>query len=752
MSYRFLLAGPVAALIAISAQPSPAQIDPGDVMAYWPLDETESSVLIAEDASGNENPAQIKNDFIGSDIIFTPKSGDSFTGDGPEIDSATRDAITLRGSTVLHAPETTSLNFDKTQGTISFWMNVDYTDRMSILRIASGGPDNWSYSNSLSLEMTGSTLANRVYFYPNLSEGYYMVDHPPVAGQWEHYVFSWDYTESASGGAAEPNRVRAWVNGVAVDHVPASGNQGDANFNSAPTATGDWVFGQRFLDSSSTKRPFSGMMSEISLFDTSLDDTAVAALYSSGVNAADPNLVAYWDMAERSGPDVTDSSTNTTTMTHSSVGQERFLPGNGPIWAEAFPNNRPSYLTRALQFDGTNRGLLEALAGEGSTLHFDKSRGTLVMWAYFNNTDRMGLIGDSNGGTTLQISSSARLYFQPNGNQSSAGFLADAGAGGALPANEWVHLALTWDVDAEASGDFTDPAKITMYYNGVSIPNLNHSAFRPDQNFTQAAVTGEEWIIGRRNDIFDDANPRWMNGQLADIALFDAVLSQAEIQEIIDDGLAELLTPPNTDPEITITQATFNLTEGDAHTTASVALVTDAEDPDGDLTVAITDDSGYPGDLSVANVDGEVIVTADAPCATTADTYTITLQVTDSEEATDSATFDIVVAANVAPTIGSYANITVELDSSDTATPDAPPADANDNIVSVEVSPETLTGGGTLSIDPETGVVTITTTPDTAADTYPVTVTVTDVCGETATANFELTVPTSVGGWMELAD
>lgn len=668
------------------------------------------------------------------------------------IDSEPKDAITLRGSTVLYAPESASLNFNKSSGTISFWMNVDYTDRMSILRIASGGPDNWSYSNSLSLEMTGSSLANRVYFYPNLSEGYYMADHPPVAGQWEHYVFAWDYTESASGVAAEPNRVRAWVNGVPVNHIPASGNQGDANFNTVPTATGDWVFGQRFLDGSSTRRPFSGHMAEISLFDTNLDDSAVAELFNEGVDSGDPNLVAYWDMADRSGPNVSDSSTNDTTLTHSSVGQERFLPGNGPIWADAFPNNRPSYLTRALQFDGTNRGLLEALAGEGSSLNFDKSRGSLVMWAYFNNTDRMGLIGDSTGGTTLQISSQGRLYFQPNGNQSNSGFLADAGAGGALPANEWVHLALTWDVDEPASGDFTDPAKITMYYNGNSIPNLNNASFRPDQNFTEAAVTGEEWIIGRRHDIFDDSNPRWMNGQLADIALFDTVLSETEIQEIIDDGLAELLTPPNTDPEIAITQPTFNLTEGDAATSSTVALVTDAEDADGDLDVAITDDDGYTGSLAVSNVDGEVILTATAPCGITATTYTITLQVTDSEEATDSATIDIVIAANVAPTIGSYANLTVELNTTETATPDAPPADDNDNIVSVEVSPETLTGGGTLSIDPVTGVVTINSTPDTAADTYPVTVTVTDVCGEVATSTFDVTIPTSVSGWIDLND
>lgn len=218
-----------------------------------------------------------------------------------------------------------------------------------------------------------------------------------------------------------------------------------------------------------------------------------------------------------------------------------------------------------------------------------------------------------------------------------------------------------------------------------------------------------------------------------------------------DIGADQTETPASV-PELTITQSTLNLTEGDSTTTASVALVTDSVYEDGDLVVTISDDGGYTGALSVENIGGEVIVTVDAPCGTAAQSYTVTIEVANTTEASDSDTIDIVVAANSAPTIGSYANITVPLDSTDTATPDAAPADANDNIDTVEVSPETLTGGGTVSVDPVTGVVTISTTPDTEADTYNITVTVTDLCGEEAVSSFALTVPTSVADWMQLTD
>ncbi|MCC5877516.1 MAG: hypothetical protein JJU11_14950 [Candidatus Sumerlaeia bacterium] len=268
--------------------------------------------------------------------------------------------------------------------------------------------------------------------------------------------------------------------------------------------------------------------------------------------------------------------------------------------------------------------------------------------------------------------------------------------------------------------------------------------------YAPADVASGEDEAGMRLHRWDDGTDEWVLVPGSTVDTGENTVS-AEVSEL--GVFAAIWTEvPNTDPEITITQSTFSLTEGDTATSGTVALVTDAEDADGDLTVEVSDNGGYTGTISVDNVDGEVIFTADAPCGTVATTYTITLLVTDSEEATDTATFDIVIAANPAPTIGDYDNTTLAHNNTTTVTPDAPPAHANDNIVSVEVAPETLTGGGTVSVNPETGVVTITTTLGTEANTYSITVTVTDICGNTDASSFDLTVPTSVTGWMQLVD
>ena len=66
--------------------------------------------------------------------------------------------------------------------------------------------------------------------------------------------------------------------------------------------------------------------------------------------------------------------------------------------------------------------------------------------------------------------------------------------------------------------------------------------------------------------------------------------------------------------------------------------------------------------------------------------------------------------------------------------------DDNDNIVSVDVVPVGLPGGGSLSVNGLTGVVSVNTAMTTQLGDYPVTVTVTDACGASAAQGFTLTV------------
>jgi hypothetical protein len=116
------------------------------------------------------------------------------------------------------------------------------------------------------------------------------------------------------------------------------------------------------------------------------------------------------------------------------------------------------------------------------------------------------------------------------------------------------------------------------------------------------------------------------------------------------------------------------------------------------------------------------------------------LRVTDSAGRTASGVFNVNVTNNRIPTVGAYANARVAAGDARVITPAAPPADGNGNYATATVSPATLPGGGTLAINPVTGVVTATTTAGTTLGTVPVEVRVSDSCGAVDIERFTLTI------------
>ncbi|MDK2972735.1 MAG: hypothetical protein PWP23_2490 [Candidatus Sumerlaeota bacterium] len=477
---------------------------PGSLKAHYKLDQTSGTTVI--DSSGNANNGTLQE----LTTQFPVVNGPVMNANGPTPSASTqRNAVELDGSNdVLYVSSETSLEFDKTRGSISLWMNADANARMSILRCVNGG----SY-NGPSLEKTSSSIASRVYFYPNLNEGYFMAEHAPVPGAWEHYVFTWDYTEADSGDAANPNRVKCYVNGVQTTNRTASGGTGDTTFTTKPSdAVGDWVFGQRFLDSSSTQRPFDGEFAEIAIYDTDLSGAEALSLYENGVNTAHANLVAFWDFSEGSGTTVGDDAgiadmfTSETTPT--------FPEGAGPTWVTANAGaNKPAYITKALEFDGTDDCFT---IPDSASLDFDKAQGTITGWFYFPaaGSGRRGLIGSQNSGFQSESHSSDSIYFYPTGS----GLLV---LGGTRTYDDWMHVAFVWDNTAAT--------KAELFFNGVSVASTT-TAF--------SATTTNDWTVGRKAELTDTTNPRWFLGQMADIAIFDHPYLVEDINYIIANGVA----------------------------------------------------------------------------------------------------------------------------------------------------------------------------------------------------------------------
>jgi len=158
----------------------------------------------------------------------------------------------------------------------------------------------------------------------------------------------------------------------------------------------------------------------------------------------------------------------------------------------------------------------------------------------------------------------------------------------------------------------------------------------------------------------------------------------------------------------------------------------------------------YPAnpDISIQNVqvtDRTVSATAAASCLIAAPNlpsfriYPAVLRVIDVDGREASAVFPINVSNNSIPTLGTYANTMIPPGASTNVTPSAGPADANANLTTVTVVPGLLPGGGTVSVGND-GVVSISTTTNTALGAHVITVSVRDGCDAVTSKSFTLNV------------
>jgi hypothetical protein len=205
------------------------------------------------------------------------------------------------------------------------------------------------------------------------------------------------------------------------------------------------------------------------------------------------------------------------------------------------------------------------------------------------------------------------------------------------------------------------------------------------------------------------------------------------------------ITTTNTAPVLSMAGSVTVQRGTPTPTVATVGTVTDLDTP---LTATIT---SAPADTVItASISGANIVVsarAESSISTTLSsrTYPVTLKVTDSAGSMSSASFNLIVQPNPAPTLGDYVDQNLLKGMSVTATPSSAPADANGNLGAspATVFPATLPGGGTLSIDQVTGVVTASALPATVAGVYTIRVTLQDTSGAAVVKGFNLTVADS---------
>ncbi len=201
---------------------------------------------------------------------------------------------------------------------------------------------------------------------------------------------------------------------------------------------------------------------------------------------------------------------------------------------------------------------------------------------------------------------------------------------------------------------------------------------------------------------------------------------------------ATILLALNQSPTI-IAASGVSRIAGNLTSNSTIATVTDAETAAGSLTVTVT--SANPtGGVTISNiVNTNGTITADivAACAATSGTASFTLQVSDGV-LTTTATLNVAVNANIAPTVAYGSVQNVVLIRSRTIAPTSPPAD-DGGVTSVVVqSRGTFTGTATVDA---AGVVTIASARP--VGTHTITIRVTDGCGLATDASFSLVVNAS---------
>ncbi|MEP6603368.1 MAG: reprolysin-like metallopeptidase [Spartobacteria bacterium] len=205
-------------------------------------------------------------------------------------------------------------------------------------------------------------------------------------------------------------------------------------------------------------------------------------------------------------------------------------------------------------------------------------------------------------------------------------------------------------------------------------------------------------------------------------------------------------TSSNTAPTVNVTNS-ISAVRGKP--TATVAVVGTASDVNGDPLTASISNAPFGAHVTASISGGNISLSAVVDCALvttlSSRTYPITLTVTDSIGSSTSRTVNLVVTPNPSPTLGAYSDISVAQNSSATTAPAAPAADANGNLAAnpYSVIPATLPGGGTLTVNQSTGVVTATTTAGSTLGTVSVRVTALDSCGAAAVRTFNLNVVAS---------
>ncbi len=175
--------------------------------------------------------------------------------------------------------------------------------------------------------------------------------------------------------------------------------------------------------------------------------------------------------------------------------------------------------------------------------------------------------------------------------------------------------------------------------------------------------------------------------------------------------------------------------QGSSAVAATVATLSDHQDPAGSLVVTIASAPSGIVVSALTNTNGTVTAIVTASCTAALGINPVVLQARDSDGAVSAVQLFVNVSANTLPTLGNYADTSVSVLSSTAVIPSVAPSDNGTIVNLIATSP---TFSGSLGANTVNGVVNIGNARP--GGTHIITVTATDNCGANLSQGFVLTV------------
>ena len=208
------------------------------------------------------------------------------------------------------------------------------------------------------------------------------------------------------------------------------------------------------------------------------------------------------------------------------------------------------------------------------------------------------------------------------------------------------------------------------------------------------------------------------------------VLTAARVPGICSSGAGQCVI--NLAPTI-IPASGLSRQQGSPPANSPIATVTD----DGGNGAVMVTGAGTLNGITLSNIVNTLgNITGNLIASCTAGNAAFTLVASDGFLSSNG-TLNVSAAANTPPNQGNYGNASLIAGNGTTVNPSVVPSD-NGSIATITAAAAGFTGG--LTVNPATGVVTVTNAGPVSVTPYTITVTATDNCGATSTVTFQLTV------------